>query len=349
MARFPSASPLVWWIQGAALGIVLALMFDDRNVPAGRLIVFGVTILAHGFLGELVFRRRRGGVRTQAALPDGLVPDGRIAIRAFVKERCKPNEVDDRFGRQVQRPPRSSGRTRLASEGLTGRVVVSTIFNSGEYSEWSDAEIARALRTVERSCRWIEREAIRWNAPLKLDVAGAYFVFPLRPFHEPEINLADQAHDLGLVAQGEWEWIFKGLNQGLPELGCDDFIDFVVSAESSLAPNDGVVWLLFPRQAGRSFALHRSDGLTGGANLAVCYALDANFPEPLRGSRPRVDPATIAHEMLHLFHATDKYGKRLDAFPEGTVTRSDIMRMANLRSFETHTIDLATAREIGWA
>ncbi len=66
--------------------------------------------------------------------------------------------------------------------------------------------------------------------------------------------------------------------------------------------------------------------MVAGVGLAICYAREASFPEPLAGPG-RVDPTTVAHELLHLFGATDKYGVPLDNFPPGSVPRRDIMRL----------------------
>ena len=57
---------------------------------------------------------------------------------------------------------------------------------------------------------------------------------------------------------------------------------------------------------------------------------------------------TVAHEFLHLFGATDKYNVSLDAFPRGTVTDRDIMRLTSERLSRLR-IDLGTATEVGWA
>jgi hypothetical protein len=83
-----------------------------------------------------------------------------------------------------------------------------------------------------------------------------------------------------------------------------------------------------------------------GVSLALCYAREANFPEPLRRP-PFTDPVTVVHELLHLFGATDKYALPLDAFPPGSVTSRDVMRLDSSR-LDRLRIDRATAAEIGW-
>jgi hypothetical protein len=88
-------------------------------------------------------------------------------------------------------------------------------------------------------------------------------------------------------------------------------------------------------------------GLDGVA-LAVCFPSEASFPEAVRrNDHVRVDVVTAAHEVLHLFGATDKYGLPLRSFEAGTVTRNEIMRLS-----EDHLsrlrVDAWTAYELGW-
>jgi len=83
-----------------------------------------------------------------------------------------------------------------------------------------------------------------------------------------------------------------------------------------------------------------------GVSLAVCYARDENFPEPLDGP-PFTDPVTIVHEVLHLFGASDKYGVPLRSFAPKSVTNREVMRLDE-NSLIRLRIDPLTAREIGW-
>ncbi len=83
-----------------------------------------------------------------------------------------------------------------------------------------------------------------------------------------------------------------------------------------------------------------------GVSLALCYAREANFPEPLHRP-PYTDPVTVVHELLHLFGASDKYAVPLSSFPPGSVTSRDVMRLDSSR-LERLRIDRATAAEIGW-
>ncbi len=109
---------------------------------------------------------------------------------------------------------------------------------------------------------------------------------------------------------------------------------------------DSPVWLIHPRSAGRSFVVPESETGMIGVNLAICYARETEFPERLVGA-PFPDPSTFAHELLHLFGASDKYGRPLSSFPKGSVTNRDIMRL-EVETLSKLRIDPATAREIGW-
>jgi hypothetical protein len=80
--------------------------------------------------------------------------------------------------------------------------------------------------------------------------------------------------------------------------------------------------------------------------LAVCYAREASFTEPVVRA-PGPDPVTFVHELLHLFGATDKYGVPLSEFPPGAVTACDVMRLDRTRLARLH-VDPLTAAEIGW-
>jgi hypothetical protein len=129
------------------------------------------------------------------------------------------------------------------------------------------------------------------------------------------------------------------------ELGFQDAVA-MVSAINPRVHADARVWLLHPRQAGHSLAVPLDDTLLAGVSLAVCYAREANFPEPL-GGPPFTDPVTIVHELLHLFGASDKYGVPLHSFPPRSVTHREIMRLDE-SSLLRLQIDPLTAEEIGW-
>ncbi|MHC5541100.1 hypothetical protein ACYOEI_23000, partial [Singulisphaera rosea] len=106
------------------------------------------------------------------------------------------------------------------------------------------------------------------------------------------------------------------------------------------------VWLLHPRRAGRSLAIPLDRTELRGVSLAVCYAREANFPEPLVGF-PFTDPVTIVHELMHLFGASDKYGVPLGSYPAKSVSSRDIMRLSE-STLSRLRVDPRTAWEVGW-
>jgi hypothetical protein len=110
---------------------------------------------------------------------------------------------------------------------------------------------------------------------------------------------------------------------------------------------DATVWLLHPRESGRSFAVPRDIRAPGEVGIAVCYPHESSFPEPIAGPA-RADPVTVAHELLHLFGASDKYGVPLSRFAPGAVTEREMMRLDEERLSRLR-IDPATALEIGWS
>ena len=90
----------------------------------------------------------------------------------------------------------------------------------------------------------------------------------------------------------------------------------------------------------------REDSLLPGVSLAVCYPRESSFPELLDGTA-RPSAVTIVHELLHLFGATDKYGRSLRDFAPKTVSSHEVMRLSETRLSRLR-IDPYTAAEIGW-
>ena len=221
------------------------------------------------------------------------------------------------------------------------------MFLSHDGRNWSDEEIARAHDALRRAGVWIEGQARRWNAPVNIDLADTYFV---ADDHEPEdVEIAFRPEG---GAQGPFEAraetkVLIGMSRAAAQLGFRDAADLIVRINPRLGADVAVaVWLLHPRRAGRSFAVPLDHTELAGVSLAVCYAREADFPEPLRRS-PVTDPVTIAHESLHLFGAEDKYGVPLRSFPPQSVTPRDIMRL-NHSQLSQFRIDPRTAAEIGW-
>jgi hypothetical protein len=114
-----------------------------------------------------------------------------------------------------------------------------------------------------------------------------------------------------------------------------------------MADHDQTVWIVHHLRAGRSSAIEPDRFRYPGARVALCYARESTSSEPLVGL-PFVDPVTLAHEILHLFGASDKYGTSLRSFPPGSVTSRDVMRLDETR-LRRLRIDPLTSNEIGWS
>jgi len=128
-------------------------------------------------------------------------------------------------------------------------------------------------------------------------------------------------------------------------LGFHDLGDFMARI-APMVEADSFVWVVHMRSAGRSFVVPESEIGMSGVSLAVCYAREEDFPAKLLG-RVHSDPSTFAHELLHLFGASDKYGVPLSSFPKGSVTRHEIMRLDEDRISQLR-VDSLTASELGW-
>ena len=134
-------------------------------------------------------------------------------------------------------------------------------------------------------------------------------------------------------------------SSGRATSGFADIVDLVGRINFRVEA-DARVWLLHVRRAGRSLAIPAVESELSGVGLAVCFAREASFPEPLLGPG-RVDAASVAHELLHLFGASDKYGVPLRSFAAGSVSSRDIMRMDHDR-LDRMRMDVLTAAEVGW-
>ena len=220
-----------------------------------------------------------------------------------------------------------------------------SIFLGADGRAWTDAEIARGHASLERAGIWIEREAAGHGAPVHLDLAEVYFRAEQEGSGPIELDFVAEGDDVGpLEANAETKYLAMA-SRASARFGFADIAD-MQGRVNPLAGADRRVWLLHLRQAGRSIAIPASESDLDGVGLAVCFAREASFPEPLRASA-RVDPTTVVHEMLHLFGATDKYGVSLRSYPPRWVSSDDIMRLES-NNLHRMRIDRLSALEIGW-
>lgn len=335
--------------MGAALAWGLRPLLE-----AGELVLaFGAGALLTGLVGELVLALRAIGAHRSAVAvaPAGAAPaDGAVELLAVRAVRRTPNRRDPRFfafaGVDADPVPydRALPETR-SSPPLLGRVAVISVFLGRDGRGWSDLEIAQAHAALFRAGEWIEREATRWGAAVNIALADTYFAVDDGETGDVEMTFAVEGEDVGPIEARAATKALIDSSRAARTLGFRDAVDWMAAIRARVQA-DAVVWLLHPRCAGRSLVVPLDQTELAGVSLAVCYAREASFPEPL-SRLPFTDPVTVAHELLHLFGATDKYGRPLRRYPPRSVSSRDIMRLSETR-LPRLRIDPITAQEIGW-
>jgi hypothetical protein len=290
------------------------------------------------------------GLRRSSSLGRPARPaDGVVELAALRDARLELNPVDTRFGRMVELVAATAAdRASVAVHGtpvLRGEVVLVSFFIGRDGASWSPREIAGALRSVERAAVWIERQAIDWQAPVNVKLLDAYFAGDDPQRDDVVIEAVAEAHQPGLFEAHAVDQVLASASRVATALGFSGIADLVERAGQRIEA-DWTVWLLHPRSEGRSHAIAADVTPLPGTILAVCYAREDNFRSRLRGA-PAVDSVTVAHEILHLFGASDKYGASLASFPRGQVTGADIM-VLDQRSLARMRVDPLTAYEVGW-
>lgn len=291
----------------------------------------------------------RGG-RRRASSPPARAADGLVEVLPLAGAVGEPLGVGmpwRRFGGLDPGDPGALARGgRQGGEfRILGQVALVSVFVGQDGRRWSAREIRDAHESLRAAALWVEREAAARGAPVNVGLADTFF--------EAEDVQADPV-ELAYVGEGdgfgpmEADSPVKALalaSRVAAALGFADVADLVARADARVEA-DACVWLLHLRRRGRSHAIPAGDGFVDGVGLAVCYAREASFPEPLVGPA-RVDPTTVVHELLHLGGATDKYGVPLASFPAGSVPRRDVMRLDEER-LDRLTIGRLTASELGW-
>ncbi len=340
------------WSTGVVLTAILvgSLGLDassrELRAPAALLALGVCALVAEGVsLRSLARSEVRPGPPPGALPADGIVDvvpvDGvegtdnpaRPGFRRFVRL------ADDR------QQPSASGELSPTNPTLLGRAVLISVFVGRDGGRWTDRELARAHEALERAGLWIEREAARHGAPVNVGLAGAYFVVEDDAADPVEVAFSPEGDDLGPMEADASIKAVAGASRAAALLGFSDVADLLGRINPRVEAN-AAVWLFHLRRAGRSLAIPAADCDVSGVGLAICYSRETSFPEPLTGPG-RVDPTTVAHEVLHLFGAADKYGVGLRSFPSGSVSSRDIMRLDHDSLFRM-TIDRLTASEIGW-
>ena len=275
--------------------------------------------------------------------------DGTVEVIPVPNVHATPSVSDRRFGKFVSIESRE-GKGSVRRGGvppLLGRVAIGSFFLGMHGKGWKDEEIAGGMHTLIRAGEWIEREAIRQNAAVNIRLLDTYFVAndPVVMDKEVEIAILPEGDGEGLHDAHAEVNLMASVGRASQILGFRDIAD-LVSRIRDLVDCDTLVWLVHVRSRGRSFVVTESVSAMRGVNLAFCFAAEDDFPGRLVGP-PLSDPTTFAHELLHLFGATDKYAMSLDSFPPDSVTRMDIMRL-EVETLKRLRINPLTAEEIGW-
>ena len=332
-----------------AVGLVLLLHFNpsfrDLGVPVG-LLVFGLFAL----LAEVVGFPHTAATPIPARSSPRVEGEGSaspILVREVEGQANPAIEGYQRFLRLSDAPGVFTKVERLSIESprLVGRVVLVSLFIGRDGREWNDDEVAQGLEAIERSARWIEHEAGRYGVGVRIGLAQTYF--QVRDDEEDlvEVSFADEAEDVGPMEARATAKAISAMSRAAAQLGFADAVDLIGRIGSKIDA-DSTAWLIHFRRSGRSITIPSAESDIDGVGIAVCYSKESSFPEPLTGAG-RIDPTTVAHELLHLYGSSDKYGVALGSFPKGSVTSKDVMRLNHARLFRM-TIDPLTAQELGW-
>lgn len=347
------------WLAGFAMGCVVALAAPDGEALPLRPLLFGAGFLGIGLSVELIdFLRGRAQTRRAWERLDRRAADGRVEIARVPGVLRRTNEVDPRYGRFVERERPQTGTPDRATFGelwdgrtspaLVGRVGLISVFLGQHGRTWSDDEIADAHGVLTRVGQWIEREASRWNVGVNIELADTYFALEDEPdASEDDSSPTDTPPRIGFPIESTGLDTLLQMSRMAARLGFHDLIEMFDDFRSRLDA-DSLVWLIHPRGAGWSFAVPREYSPWDRISLAVCFPRWASHPAPISFRDAQLDPITVAHELMHLFGASDKYQRPASAFPPRLVTANDVMRLSD-RRFQRLRVDPRTALEIGWA
>jgi hypothetical protein len=251
-------------------------------------------------------------------------------------------DPDGSFDRSRRRPLVPSH----VAPRLLGEVRVWLVFLGRDGTDWSDEEIALGCEATLRAAKWLENEAVRWKAGVNLSLASVYFSGQDASEEDVEVGFQFAGDEVG-PREGHAETkLIASASRMASGLGFASLVDLVESMQAWVEA-DAQAWIVHVRRQGQSFAVAPDLTPIPGLSLACCYLRESSFSEPIGLRTFAADPVTVAHELLHLFGASDKYGTSLQSFPEGSTTRRDIMRLEVERLSQLR-IDRLTASELGW-
>lgn len=337
-----SSKPILWADREASIGLGVWLALIGLGLVGLIVELIRFTLRTR----QAPHRTRRSEFEGRAqSYPDGVAPLG--------LEPREANLRGSRYARYAGPFHHQSGATqgppmpwgKVPSPALQGRVVLVSMFIGSDGRSWTDSEIARWTTTIERVARWTIKQADRYGAEVAVGVSDTYFCVEGEDTPETEIGPAWEGSGVGLFEMNSITRALTLMSRAAAQLGFHDSVDLVREIAGRL---DGAVpvWLLHLRRAGRSFAVPLDLTELDGVSLALCYAQSRSFSDSIVRS-PTPDAAMIAHEVLHLFGASDKYGVPLGSFRPGEVSGREIMRM-DVRRLEQLRVDPLTAYELGW-
>ncbi len=322
--------------SGSAIGLAVLFSFLGGLLVEAAMLVFGqIRDLGRKTLPPVGARQADGLVETLAMSG---VFSSTLSDSGPWKRFCR---VDSRVI-QTGRTGHCSG---FENPALLGQVGLLSVFVGRDGHPWTDREINDAHESLRSVARWVEREAMAWSSPVNVGLVDTYF--QVEDDHEAAVELAFVAEgdDIGPMEADSTTKSMAGASRAASLLGFPDVGDLVGQISSKVSA-DALVWLFHLKSRGRSHAIPAGDRVVQGVGLAICHARESSFPEPLLGPG-RVDPTTVAHELMHLFGSSDKYGINLADFPPKSVGRRDIMRLDETR-LDRLKIGKLTAREVGW-
>jgi hypothetical protein len=247
------------------------------------------------------------------------------------------------LGEGVPPPDDAEVKPALA---LADRVALVSFFVDRPESSWTDAEICEVLGAVEECARWISEQASGYGVGLEVFSDPLYYHASDPREHLVPIGFQTAGGRTVPVEAESAAQCVALASYWPPRLGFADIVRFFGHIERSIDADSWAV-LFHPREAGRSYALPAKLSLHPCVELVVCYPQHAVLRGEVEGPL-RPSPAVYAHEVLHLFGASDKYDTiSLKDFPSRSVTDRDIMRCRNWR-LKRLRIDPLTAAEIGW-
>ena len=348
------------WLRGLGWGLTLGLgvagwvWLEGHDSRAG-LVVLLIVVAGLALEAGLLFLTPVGGLKMSPSLPAGARPaDGVVEVweMAGIISRESPGSEPwkqfvglDSTGPSPRENSHPDRELFTRNPPLLGRVALISVFVGRDGRSWTDREIQAAHRGLRAVGVWVEREAIRWGAYVNIGLADTFLRADDDHAATVELDFVPEGDDVGPMEADATTKAIAGASRVAARLGFTDAVDLVAGINPTIRA-DAHVWLWHLKQRGRSHAIPAGDRVIDGGGLAICYARESSFPEPLTGPG-RVDPVTVAHEMMHLFGASDKYGVPLASFPEGDVAWSDIMRLDDIR-LQHLRIGRLTAIEVGW-